>query len=141
PRTPGERGFVRYGPDESRCGARLSRLAWEPPSGSGWGFRVGFRPGVGPALRLLGGLVRARGATLHAQILAVRFDDLARHVLHEREVVHRLERPVLVAIRDDRLGPCRADAVQLLRESGGIGGVDVDRAGEHRARDECAKKG
>src|SRR5262245_29742024 len=90
---------------------------------------------VGPGLRrrlcrlrggrrcagLFGPLVRSE-----ADIRTVLFDELLRYALDHRELVDALEWPVLLAVAHDGLGLRRPDAVERLRERGGIGGVDVD---------------
>ena len=44
------------------------------------------------------------------------------------QLLGALERAVLFAIRDDGLRLAEADALQLLGDGGGIGGIDIHRA-------------
>src|SRR5690606_14435692 len=79
----------------------------EGGSGSARGVcRSSFRPGA----------ARHRLLSPHANALAVLVDDLLPDAFHEREIVGRLEWPVLLSISDDRLRPGDADAFQLLGE-------------------------
>jgi hypothetical protein len=52
------------------------------------------------------------------------------------QIVDAAERAVLLAVCNDRLRAAQADALQLFRDRGGIGGVDVDRTGPDERRHE-----
>src|SRR5690606_27400522 len=65
--------------------------------------------------------------------IAVLLDRAQADALHLGQLLGTLERPVGLAVGDDRLGLGRADVVQHAIERGRVGGIDVDLLGGQRA--------
>lgn len=81
-----------------------------------------------------GGSRRGRRLTADPEILAIRLDGLRTDTGHLRQVVDRLEGPVLAAVLDDRSRFGITHALDRLGEIGGAGRVDVDRSRRREAR-------
>ena len=68
-------------------------------------------------------------AVAELDAVAVLLDGGKANALHCCQLIGTLERAVGIAVRNDGLRLGRADTVQRVGERGGIGGVDVHRAG------------
>src|SRR6186713_2834459 len=80
--------------------------------------------------------VRSRGLARLAEHdrVAVLLEDVRADSFDLAEIFERLERPVLLAPRDDRLGLREADAVERFGERARVGAVDVDLRGRECGR-------
>src|SRR5512139_644638 len=78
-----------------------------------------------------GRVIRRLCGLLHvdADEFPVLLDGGGANALHQRQLVGGLEWPELAPVFHDGLGALHADALEFARQRGGVGGIDVHRAG------------
>src|SRR5882672_273105 len=125
---------VKKGKKRSSASAGAARTRSKIPTlGMAGSVRGGLRFGARRA-RALRALRIARLRLVDADVRAILVDHLLADALDVREIVGRAERPVLLAIVDDRLRSRQADAVEFTGERLRIGRVDVDGPRERNER-------